>query len=112
MHESSVDFDVVSDRADHCGTTWALRTISRLRKEETRPPETWPGSIQEARRLVATFVSGVGVLDREKLAQLIERAAQVEYESWIAPVRDEPRRMVVSTMRLRSQPFARLSRVA
>jgi hypothetical protein len=111
MRHLSVDFDVVADRADYCGTTWALRTIARLRREGAPPPLVWPGTLADARRLVATFAEGVGVPGREKLAQILQRAAQVEYEAWQAPMREEPLRTLVSAQ-VRSRPFAHLLRVA
>jgi hypothetical protein len=111
MRRCCVDFDAVADRADHCGTTWALRTIARLRREGVAPPAQWPGTLAEARRLVLTFAEGVGVLGRERLAQAIQRAAQVEYEAWRFPEGEETGRAAVLE-HIKSQPFARLARVA
>jgi hypothetical protein len=79
MTDLSHDFDVLAERADDYGALWAARTFSRLLSARQALPERWPGTIGEARRVVATFASRAGVVDRELLATIVQRAAE---SSW------------------------------
>jgi hypothetical protein len=93
MEHLSQDFEVLAERADDCGALWAART---WRKSTSSPtPQAWPGTIEEARRLVGTFADRATSADRERLAALVHYAAEW---AW-AEYQDEPDR--------REVPFAR-----
>ena len=76
MMDMSHDFDVLAERADDYGALWAARTFRRLLTERQALPERWPGTIGEARRVVATFATRAGFVDRERLASIVQRAAE------------------------------------
>jgi hypothetical protein len=79
MIDISHDFDVLAERADDYGALWAARTFRRLLSAREVLPEQWPGTIGEARRVVETFASRAGFVDREQLATIVQRAAE---SSW------------------------------
>jgi hypothetical protein len=76
MIDMSHDFDVLAERADDYGALWAARTFRRFLSTRQQLPERWPGTIGEARRVVATFASRAGFVDRELLATMVQRAAE------------------------------------
>src|SRR5689334_4319104 len=76
MEHSSHDFDVLAERADDCGASWAVRLLGRLVAEGGTPPSAWPGTIDEARRLVETFADRVGFTERENLAAIVQYTAE------------------------------------
>jgi hypothetical protein len=76
MTHISHDFDVLAERADDYGALWATRTFRRLLTDRQALPEQWPGTIGEARRVVATFATRAGFVDRERLASIVQRAAE------------------------------------
>jgi hypothetical protein len=76
MTDMSHDFDVLAERADDYGALWAARTFRRLLSARQAMPDRWPGTIGEARRVVATFASRAGFVDREVLATIVQRAAE------------------------------------
>ena len=76
MTHMSHDFDVLEERADDYGALWAARTFRRLMTERQALPERWPGTLGEARAVVDTFAARAGFVDREKLASIVQRAAE------------------------------------
>lgn len=76
MANKSHDFDVLAERADDYGALWATRTFHRLLSAREEPPERWPGTLGEARRVVETFAARAGFVDREDLASIVLRAAE------------------------------------
>ena len=76
MIDMSHDFDVLAERADDYGALWAARTFRRFLSASKALPEHWPGTIGEARRVVATFAARAGFVEREKLATIVLRAAE------------------------------------
>jgi hypothetical protein len=76
MDDLSQDFDVLAERADECGALWAARTLRRLSTSQSEVPRRWPGTIEEARRWVATFAARAGFAERERLATLVQHAAE------------------------------------
>jgi hypothetical protein len=81
MIDMSHDFDVLVERADDYGALWAARTFRRLMSSREALPEHWPGTLGEARRVVETFASRAGFVDREQLATVVQRAAE---STWAA----------------------------
>jgi hypothetical protein len=75
MEDLSHDFDVLAERADDCGALWAIRSLRRLAADGAAPPTDWPGTIEEARRLVETFADRVGFAERENLASIVQHTA-------------------------------------
>jgi hypothetical protein len=76
MTDMSHDFDVLAERADDYGALWAARTFRRLLSARQAMPDRWPGTIGEARRVVATFACRAGFVDREVLATIVQHAAE------------------------------------
>jgi len=76
MKDLSQDFDVLAERADDCGTLWAGRMLRRVASTSKEPPREWPGTMDEARRLVETFAGRVGFNQREKLAEIVQYTAE------------------------------------
>lgn len=76
MADISHDFDVLVERADDYGALWAARTFRRLSSAQETPPERFPGTLGEARQVVATFAARAGFVDREQLATIVQRAAE------------------------------------
>jgi hypothetical protein len=81
MTHISHDFDVLAERADDYGALWAARTFRRFLTDRQSLPEQWPGTLGEARRVVATFAARAGFVDREKLASIVQNAAE---STWAA----------------------------
>jgi len=75
MEDLSQDFEVLAERADDCGALWAARTWRRMSAIQ-HPPHAWPGSFDEARRLVGTFADRAAWADRERLAAIVHYAAE------------------------------------
>jgi len=76
MMDMSHDFDVLEERADDYGALWAARTFRRFLSTRQTLPDRWPGTLGEARRVVATFAARAGFVDREKLASIVQGAAE------------------------------------
>jgi hypothetical protein len=76
MTDMSHDFDVLAERADDYGALWAARTFRRFLTDRQALPEQWPGTLGEARRVVATFAARAGFVERERLASIVQRAAE------------------------------------
>ena len=76
MTDISHDFDVLAERADDYGALWAARTFRRFLSAREALPERWPGTIGEARQVVATFAARAGFVDREQLATIVQCAAE------------------------------------
>jgi hypothetical protein len=76
MDDLSQDFEVLAERADDCGALWAARTLRRHTAAKRDLPEEWPGTLDEARGLVATFAGRTGFTDRERLAKIVLYAAE------------------------------------
>ncbi|HMI88752.1 MAG TPA: hypothetical protein VK550_31955 [Polyangiaceae bacterium] len=76
MMDISHDFDILAERADDYGALWAARTFRRFLSTRQTLPEHWPGTLGEARRVVSTFATRAGFVDREKLASIVQRAAE------------------------------------
>lgn len=75
MEDLSQDFDVLAERADHCGALWAARRLGRLLTAKSDIPRKWPGTVDEARRLVETFAGRSPLPNRERLAVIVQFAA-------------------------------------
>jgi hypothetical protein len=75
MEDLSQDFDVLAERADHCGALWAARVMGRLVSAQCDIPAKWPGTVDEARRLVETFAGRSSHPNREQLTFLVQFAA-------------------------------------
>jgi len=76
MEDLSQDFEVLAERADDCGALWAVRVLRRLTATSPELPSEWPGTLDEARGLVGTFASRAGFNDRERLAKIVQYAAE------------------------------------
>jgi hypothetical protein len=76
MEDLSQDFDVLAERADACGAMWAVRKLRRLVADGNTLPPQWPGTIDEARRLVETFADRLGFAERENLASIVQYTAE------------------------------------
>jgi hypothetical protein len=76
MENLSHDFDVLAERADDCGATWAVRMLRRFVADGVTPPAAWPGTLDEARRLVETFAERAGFAERENLATILQSTAE------------------------------------
>jgi hypothetical protein len=76
MEDLSHDFDVLAERADECGAMWAVRKLRRLVTDGIALPRDWPGTIEEARRLVETFADRIGFAERENLASIVQYTAE------------------------------------
>jgi len=81
MTDISHDFDVLEERADDYGALWAARTFRRFQTERQALPERWPGTIGEARQVVETFAARAGFVDRERLASIVQRAAETTWSA-------------------------------
>jgi hypothetical protein len=81
MTDMSHDFDVLEERADEHGALWAARTFRRFQTERQALPERWPGTIGEARQVVETFAARAGFVDRERLASIVQRAAETTWSA-------------------------------
>jgi hypothetical protein len=68
------DFDTLAERADDYGASWATRILGRM--AERKPPREWPGTIDEARRVVDIFAAQTAFADRERLAAIVQHSAQ------------------------------------
>jgi hypothetical protein len=69
------DFEILAERADDYGTLWATRILGRI-AEAPNLPRDWPGTIDEARRMVDTFAAQTAYADRERLAAIVQHSAQ------------------------------------
>ena len=90
MGDLSHDFDVLAERADECGALWAVRKLRRLVADGVALPPVWPGTLEEARRLVETFADRVGFAERENLASIVQYTAEWTWSDsvgQIAPAR-------------------------
>ena len=76
MDDLSQDFEVLAERADDCGALWAARTLRRHTASQRELPLMWPGTMEEARGLVGTFAGRAGFTERERLAKIIQYAAE------------------------------------
>jgi hypothetical protein len=76
MKDYSQDFDVLAERADDCGALWAARTLRSATSSRTEPAREWPGTFEDARRLVGTFAARASFTDRERLAALVQYSAE------------------------------------
>jgi hypothetical protein len=90
MEDLSHDFDVLTERADDCGALWAVRLLRRLVAEGSVLPPVWPGTIDEARRLVETFADRVGFNERENLAAIVQYTAEWTWADSLAGMRSPP----------------------
>jgi hypothetical protein len=75
MSAVSPDFDVLAERADDYGALWASRTLQRI-ATESFPPREWPGTIDDARRVVDTFAGRTAFVYRERLAAIVQHVAE------------------------------------
>ena len=77
MEHLSQDFEVLAERADDCGALWAARTWRPFASGSSQhPPQGFPGTFDEARRLVGTFADRAAWADRERLAAVVYYAAE------------------------------------
>ena len=79
MKDRSREFELLVERADDCGSRWADKILARYRQQDIQPPYDWPGTIAEARCIVAAFSHRVPPGDRERLAQVALEAAEWEW---------------------------------
>ncbi|HMJ57235.1 MAG TPA: hypothetical protein VK540_34435 [Polyangiaceae bacterium] len=79
MTDMSHDFEVLAERADDYGALWAARTFRRFLSGSQSLPDRWPGTLGEARRVVATFATRAGFVDRERLASIVLCAAETTW---------------------------------
>jgi hypothetical protein len=86
------DFDILAERADDYGAVWATRILGRIAAER-RPPREWPGTIDEARRVVETFASQTAFADRERLAAIVQLSAQGIWSESLRAGRTRPSEM-------------------
>jgi hypothetical protein len=85
------DFDILAERADDYGALWATRILGRM--VERKPPRDWPGTIDEARRVVETFAAQTAYVDRERLAAIVQHSAQGIWSESLQARRGRPREM-------------------
>jgi hypothetical protein len=71
MGRRSHDFDQLAERADNCGALWALRTLYRTLSKGETVHAAWPGTMDQARRLVSGFADRAETTDRETLAAIL-----------------------------------------
>ena len=90
MEDLSHDFDVLAERADDFGALWAVRVLYRLVSTGQALPSHWPGTKAEARSLVATFADRVGFADGEKLAVILQYAAELMWAESLELIRTAP----------------------
>ena len=76
MEDLRQDFDVLAERADDSGALWAVRLLRRFVADGAALPPAWPGTMEEARRLVETFADRVGFAEREHLASIVQYTAE------------------------------------
>jgi hypothetical protein len=79
MDNLSQDFDNLAERADDYGALWALRTLYRILSAGDAVHSNWPGTLDQARRLVAAFADRVGFSERETLAQILQETAALTW---------------------------------
>jgi hypothetical protein len=79
MEHLRQDFDVLAERADYCGGLWAVRTLYRLVSGGASSLCEWPGTMDQARRLVESFADRVGHAERESLADIVQTSAQATW---------------------------------
>ena len=79
MEDLSQDFDNLAERADDYGALWALRTLYRLVSAGETVHSSWPGTLEQARRLVAAFADRVGFTERESLASILQETAALTW---------------------------------
>jgi hypothetical protein len=79
MNHLSRDFDDLAERADDYGALWALRTLYRILSAGKAVEAQWPGTIEQARRLVAAFADRVGFSERETLAAMLQDTAALTW---------------------------------
>jgi hypothetical protein len=85
MTHTSHDFDVLAERADDYGALWAARTFRRLQSEQRTLPEQFPGTIGEARQVVATFAPRAGIVEQSELASIVQSAAEMTWSAGDLP---------------------------
>jgi hypothetical protein len=84
------DFDMFAERADDYGAHWATRILGRMATLR-RPPREWPGTIDEARRVVESFAGRSAFVDRERLAAIVHHSARGEWTETLRAGRAHPR---------------------
>jgi hypothetical protein len=78
------DFDALVERADAYGALWATRILRRLERQRVTPRE-WPGTIDEARRVVDAFAGPTAFTDRERLAAIVQHSAEGMWTDSVRP---------------------------
>jgi hypothetical protein len=79
MDDLRHDFDDLAERADDYGALWALRTLYRILSAGQAVHSKWPGTMEQARRLVAAFADRVGFRERETLAAMLQDTAALTW---------------------------------
>jgi hypothetical protein len=79
MDHLSQDFDDLAERADDYGALWALRTLYRILSAGEAVHSKWPGTMEQARRLVSAFAERVGFTERETLAAMLQDTAALTW---------------------------------
>jgi hypothetical protein len=79
MDQLSDDFGDLAERADDYGALWALRTLYRILSAGQVVHAKWPGTMEQARRLVSAFGDRVGLRERETLATMLQGTAELTW---------------------------------
>jgi hypothetical protein len=79
MEDLGQDFDNLAERADDYGALWALRTLYRIVSAGEAVHASWPGTLEQARRLVAAFADRAAFTEREKLALILQDTAALTW---------------------------------
>jgi hypothetical protein len=79
MQDLSQDFDNLAERADDYGALWAMRTLYRMVSAGKAIHSKWPGTLEQARRLVSAFAGRVGFTERETLAKILQDVAALTW---------------------------------
>jgi hypothetical protein len=80
--QTQADLEEVEQIARQLGYDWGVRVREEYMTQD-RSPESWPGTLQQARELVDGVIGSVEVdEERETLAMLVERGAR---RAWRAP---------------------------
>lgn len=86
------DFEILVERADDYGALWARRKLGRIASGRV-PPREWPGTIDEARRVVDAFAGLSAFADRERLAAIVQHSARGMWVDTVRAARARSREM-------------------
>jgi len=86
------DFEILVERADEYAAHWARRKFGRFASGRT-PPREWPGTIDEARKVVDAFAGLTAFADRERLATIVQHSARGMWVDTVRAARARSREM-------------------